>query len=116
MTEGSEQLTSLVKNPIGALQVEDLLMDALRDLVRDEIKRYIRKKLEENPELKAEIREAIVELMEAKMLEAYAVLRLGKCGAELGMTMVPDDLKNRLNKDLASLLEREMSEVMNKID
>ena len=78
MTEGSEQLASLVKNPMGAIQVEDLLMDSLRDLLKDEIKRYIKKILEEDPKLKDKIRETIGELMQAKLLETYAMLTSGK--------------------------------------
>ena len=32
------------------------------------------------------------------------------------MAMVPTDLKKRIDKDLAGLLEREMSDLMNKMD
>jgi hypothetical protein len=109
-------LISIIKDPMGALNVEDLAVEAARDLVKDEIKRYIRKKLEEDPKLKSDIRTAVAELMDAKVREAYAMVKLGKCGVNLGIAMVPPDLKERMDRDIANLLEREMGQVVSKIE
>ncbi|MDD1773106.1 MAG: hypothetical protein LUQ14_00595, partial [Methanomassiliicoccales archaeon] len=100
---------------LGAFRTEDLLLEALRDMVKDEIKRYVRQRLDENPELKREIRAAIGEFVTAKMNETYALVKLTKSGAELGLTMIPKDLREKLGKDIASLLEREVSQVIEKM-
>jgi adenosyl cobinamide kinase/adenosyl cobinamide phosphate guanylyltransferase len=111
-----EGLLSIVKDPLGGLKVEDLVVEAARDLVKDEIKRYIRKKLEEDPKLKEEIRTAVSELMDAKIREAYAMVKLGKCGVDLGIALVPPDMKQRMDRDIAGLLERELGQVVSKIE
>jgi hypothetical protein len=111
-----EGLRSIIKDPMSALKVEDLVVEAARDLVKDEIKRYIRKKLEEDPKLKNDVRIAIAELMDAKAREAYAMVKLGKCGVNLGIALVPPDLKERMDRDIAGLLEREMGQVVSRIE
>ncbi|MEM2943966.1 MAG: hypothetical protein QXN93_02405 [Methanomassiliicoccales archaeon] len=111
----AETIESILKSQLGILHSEDILLEAMKDLVRDEIKRYVRQKIDENPELKKEIKEAIGEFVAAKVKEAYALVKLAKCGAELGITLVPRDIKEKLEKDLASLLEREVSRVVDHI-
>ncbi|MBI0584423.1 MAG: hypothetical protein ISF22_09390 [Methanomassiliicoccus sp.] len=111
-----EGLMSMVKDPLGSLKVEDLVVEAARELVKDEIKRHIRKKLEEDPKLRNDIRTAVAELMDAKIREAYAMVKLGKCGVNLGIAMVPPDLKERMDRDIANLLEREMGQVVSRME
>jgi len=113
MTEDS--ITSIVKGQFGVFHSEDLVVEALRDMIKDEIKRYVRQKIDENPELKREMKQAIGELVSAKMNETYALLKLTKCGAELGLTMIPKDLREKLGKDIASLLEKEVTQVIEKM-
>jgi adenosyl cobinamide kinase/adenosyl cobinamide phosphate guanylyltransferase len=110
-----ENIASLLRSQLGVIHSEDLLVEALRDLVKDEIKRYVRQKLDENPELKQEIKQAVGEFISAKMNETYALLKLTKCGAELGLSMIPKDLREKLGKDIASLLEKEVSQVIEKM-
>lgn len=110
-----ENIASLLRSQLGVIHSEDLLVEALRDLVKDEIKRYVRQKLDENPELKQEIKQAVGEFISAKMNETYALLKLTKCGAELGLTMIPKDLREKVGKDIASLLEKEVSQVIEKM-
>jgi adenosyl cobinamide kinase/adenosyl cobinamide phosphate guanylyltransferase len=110
-----ENIASLLRSQLGVIHSEDLLVEALRDLVKDEIKRYVRQKLDENPELKQEIKQAVGEFISAKMNETYALLKLTKCGAELGLGMIPKDLREKLGKDIASLLEKEVSQVIEKM-
>ena len=106
-------LESLLKSTL-SIHTEDLLVEAMKDLVKDEIKKYVRQKLEENPRLKAEAKEVIKDLVESKMKETYALMRLGKVTAELGVSMVPEELRDQMEKDLADLLQREVSRVVEK--
>ena len=116
MVESNDYLSALLKNPLGSMRVEDLVMEAVRELIKDEIKKHIRQKLEEDPELKANIRAAIGELMEAKVKEGYAMVKLGKYGVDLGIALVPSDMKRKINEDIASLLEKEVSDMVGKMD
>ena len=60
-------------------------------------------------------RRITVDNPDAKGREAYAIIKLGKCAAELGIQVVPPEMKEKLGKDLASLVEREMSQVFDKM-
>lgn len=111
MNDG-DPLPLLVKGTMGALRVEDLLVEALRDLLKEEIKQHIQRKLDEDPRLKAGIRAALSELMEAKAREAYAMVKIGKYGAELGIEMVPEEMRKRIEKDIAGLLEKELARLV----
>jgi hypothetical protein len=42
-------------------------------------------------------------------------VKLGKCTAELGLQIVPAEMKEKLSKDMASLIEKEMSQVFDKM-
>lgn len=108
-------IQQLIKSTIGAFKTEDLVVDALKEMLKDEIKRYIQYRLDENPKLKAEARAILGELIQAKIKEAYALMKLGKVAAELGVAIVPKELKEQMEKDLASLIERELSQVMEKL-
>jgi hypothetical protein len=116
MAEGNELISSMLRDPLGAIKVEDLVAEAARDLVKDEIKRVIRQKLEEDPKLRRNMQEAIAELMEAKIREAYAMVKIGKSGLDLAVALVPSDLKQQIDRDIASMLERELSSMVSKIE
>ncbi len=108
-------MDQMLKSTIGVTNTEDLIIEALKDLVKDEIKNYVRQKINESPEIKKELKEAVAEFVDAKMRETYAVIKMGKCVAELGIQIVPADMKEKLGKDVASLIEKEMSGVLDKI-
>ena len=108
-------MDSLLKKTIGVSNTEDLVLEAMQDLVKDEIKKYIRQKIDESPEIKREMKEAIAEFIDAKMRETYAVVKMAKCAAELGFQMVPPEMREKLGKDVAQLLEKEMSQVFEKM-
>ncbi|HIH00517.1 TPA: hypothetical protein HA259_00275 [Thermoplasmata archaeon] len=91
------------------LSSETLLVDAVQDLVRDEIKKHIRQKIESDPELKKEMAAAIKLLMEAKVREGIAVLKLAKGGAKLGLALVPPELRKEMGQELVSMFEKEVS-------
>jgi hypothetical protein len=107
----NKDLLPLIKETMSdAIGTEELFMEALRDMVKDEIKRHVRAKLDENPALREELKEAIALLMEAKAKEVYATLKLAKASAKLGLTLVPEDLKRQMSKEL----EKELANLMEK--
>jgi len=108
-------LEQLLKSALSAIKIEDLVVEAMRETFKDEIKRHIQQKLEENPELRAEAKAALNELIQAKIKETYAIIRLGKVATALGVTMVPGELREQVGRELVSLVEREVSQVMEKL-
>jgi hypothetical protein len=116
MNEATDYLSTIIKNPMGSMKVEELVIEAVRDLIKEEIKRHIVQALDEDPELKEAIRESITELMAAKLREAYALIKMGKCGAELGIALVPEDLRKNIDRDLAALLEKQVSQLVDRIE
>jgi hypothetical protein len=112
---GDMVIDEMLKNTIGVGSTEDLIIEAMRDLVKDEIKKYIRQKIDENPEIKAEMKEAIKLYIDAKTREAYSLVKLGKCTAELGIQIVPIEMKEKLGKDISNLIEKEISQVFEKM-
>ena len=94
------------------LSSETLLVDAVQDLVRDEIKKHIRQKIEDDPELKKELTRATKMLMDAKIHEAIAVLKLAKGGAKLGLSMVPPELRKEMGHELVAMFEKEVDEML----
>ncbi|MEM0449227.1 MAG: hypothetical protein QW520_05340 [Methanomassiliicoccales archaeon] len=105
----------MLRTTIGVSNTEDLIIEAIRDLVKDEIKRQIKQKIEENPQLKAELKEAVKEFLDAKMREAYALVKMAKCSAELGVKFVPEDMKAKLTHEVAELIEKEVAQVIEKM-
>jgi Ribonuclease G/E len=103
-----------LKQTKGLLHSEDILVEAVRDLVKDEIKRYVREKLEGRPELKEELKAAVAEMMEAKIKEAAALVKMAKAGAKLGLELVPPHLREEVTKDLVGMFEKEISVLMEK--
>lgn len=84
-----EEIDSLLKGTRDIIHTEDLAIEAVRDLVKDEIKKYIKEKLNANPALKKELKAAVKDLLEAKIKEAFALVKVGKCAAKLGLELVP---------------------------
>jgi len=105
-------ISSLVKGTKSMLSSETLLIEAVQDLVKDEVKRQIRQKVDANPELKEELKKAIEELMEAKVHEAYAILKIGKVGAKIGIELVPPKLRKEIGQEIASLFEKEVGKML----
>ena len=111
MTSNTDILKPLLKD--GLVDVfggEDLLIEAARDLVKEELKEHIRAKIDANPELKKEFKDAIGMYFEAKLMEAFANIKLVKAGAKLGIDMIPEDMKKRMSKEL----EQEISKLLEK--
>jgi tellurite resistance protein len=94
------------------LSSETLLIEAVQDLVKDEVKRAMREKLDANPELKKELKQAVQELLQAKVHEAYAVLKIGKVGAKIGIEMVPPELRREIGRELVTMFEKEVSKML----
>ena len=96
------------------LPVEEIVIEAVRDLVKDEVKKRIKETLDNNPELKKEIKDTIGQLLEAKLKETAALVRLTKCSAKLGLNMLPENLRDELAKELVSIFEKEVSMILEK--
>jgi hypothetical protein len=110
-----DAIATLLKGATGELlKAEDLVVDAMRDLVREELKRRIRAELDANPELRAELREAVRMLLEAKVQEAYAGLKLAKAGAKLGLEMLPPELRQEIGREVMATFEKEVARLMEK--
>jgi tellurite resistance protein len=105
-------ISSLVKGTKSMLSSETLLIEAVQDLVKDEVKRQIRQKMDSNPELKEELKKAVEELMEAKVHEAYAILKIGKVGAKIGIELVPPKLRKEIGQEIVSLFEKEVGKML----
>jgi len=105
-------ISSVVKGTRTMLSSETLLIEAVQDLVKDEVKRTIREKLDSNPELKAELKQAVQELLEAKIHEAYSILKMGKVGAKIGIELVPPKLRKEIGQELVSMFEKEVSKML----
>ncbi len=90
-------------------------MDAVRDLVKEELQRRIRKELEKDEQLQEELKRAVSDLMEAKVREMQALATIGKCGAEIGLKVLPDDIKDKMESQIAAILAREAERIVEKI-
>ncbi len=112
MAPEDDVVSSVIKSTRQMLSSETLLIEAMQDLVKDELKRMMKEKLESSPELKKELKTAVQELLEAKVHEAYALLKVGKVGAKLGIELVPPELRKEIGKEIASLFEKEVSKML----
>lgn len=111
MPSEDDLISSLLKGTKSMLSSETMLVEAVQDLVKDEIKRHIRQKLDASPELKEELKAAVEELLEAKVREAYALLKVTKVGAKLGIELVPPKLRKEIGQELVSMFEREVTKM-----
>ena len=109
-----EEINTILKGTAGFSHPEDLAIEAVRDLIKDEIKKYISEKLNARPELKKEFKAAVEEYIEAKLKEAMALVKVGKCAAKLGLELVPAHLKEEVTKDIISLFEKEINMILDR--
>lgn len=112
MAQEEDIISSLVKSTKTMLSSETLLVEAVQELVKDEVKRHIRQKLDATPELREELKKAVEELVEAKVHEAYAILKIGKVGAKLGIELVPPKLRKEIGQEIASMFEKEVGRML----
>ncbi len=115
MTEEKE-IISLLKSPMQAFRPEELVVEAIRELVKEEIKTRIRKALDSDERLRADLKKAVADLMDARVREVYAMVAIGKCGAELGLKLVPEELKEKMEREIATLLAKEAERVIDRIE
>jgi len=109
---GEDLLKAVLNGSSSMLDTEKIALEAVRDLLKDEVKKKIRAKLDEDPELREELKNALEGLAEAKIRETYALLRLARCGAKLSLELVPKHLQEEIGKEIASMLEREFSQLL----
>ena len=114
MSDGDKSIIPLIKNVTDVIDAEGLAMEAARELIKDEIKRVIRAKLEENPALRDEIKESISLYLESKARAAFAMVKLTKCGAKLGLELIPPALKQEMTKEVVSIFQEEINAILAK--
>ncbi len=112
MAAEDDVVSAVLKTTKSMLRSETLMVEAVQDLVRDEVKRHIRQRLDSDPELREELKRAVESLIEAKAREAYALLRIGKCGAKLGIALVPEEMRKEIGHELASVFEKEVGRML----
>ena len=112
MTKTDRTVDSLLKGGEDLIHTENLMVEAVQELIKDEIKNRIRKKLQENEELRSEFEEYVKVLMEAKMKETYAYAMLAKTSADLGLELIPPEMKDKMNEKLREFIEKKMEEMM----
>ncbi len=106
----------VLQETMGAVHTEDLVLEAVRDLVKDEVKAYIRARLDANPTLREEIRAAVKDLLAAKLQEGYAFAKLAKAGVKLGLELVPPEMREEVTREIAKIIEKEMSSLLARTD
>jgi len=112
MAGDEDIISSVLKGTRTMLSSETLLVEAVQDLVREEVKKQIKEKLDASPELRKELKEAVKDLMEAKIHEAYAVLKIGKVGAKIGIELVPPELRKEIGHEIVSIFEKEVNKML----
>lgn len=105
---------SVLREAADLLHTEDFVIEAVQDLIKDEIKKYIKQKIDDNPQLKKEMKEAVGELMEAKVKEAYTLIKLSKCSAKLGLELVPPHMREKMMKEFVGMFQKELETVLEK--
>jgi hypothetical protein len=96
------------------LDAEDIMVEALRDMVKDEVKSHIKAVLEKDPKLRQEIKDAIYMYLEARARQLYASMKIAKGAAKLGLSMIPPELKQEMSKEILSILEKELGNIMDR--
>ncbi|MCL4325614.1 MAG: hypothetical protein M1481_02115 [Candidatus Thermoplasmatota archaeon] len=99
-------INNIMKTTETILHTEGLIGEVIHDMMKDEIKALIRKKLTDNPDIRDGIKNAMKEILEAKILESYAIVKLIKYSSDLGLTMVPSDMKKMLSKDMEAIIQK----------
>jgi hypothetical protein len=112
-SEGSsgEPIDLLVKSTRDLLRPEELVREATRDIVKDEIRRHLEKTLHDDPQLEKDLREAVRDLLAARATEYAAIVRVGTATARLGLSALPDNVRQALTKDLLALLSKELGDI-----
>jgi len=98
-----------------SLDYKSLMVEAFRDIMKDEIKRKIRDALDANPELRARLKEYIEDLVDAKVRETFASIRIAKTLGDVSLAVLPDKYKNEFSKELVDMFEDEISEILQKM-
>lgn len=107
-------VSSLLKGATKVMHTEGIILESIQDLIKDEIKTYIRNKLDEDKALKKELKEAVSNLIDAKIKEGIAIVKIAKCGAKLGLNLVPANKRDELMKELIGMFEKEINALIEK--
>lgn len=114
MSDPEDVVKELMKATGSTIQIENIMMESFRELLKDQIKERMKETLEKNPEIKKEMGEAIEMLIEARLKEVYALLKLSKASTKLGLESAPPKIRDEMIKAFTSLFEKEIIEIMDK--
>ena len=114
MTDPEDMIREIMKATGSTIKIENIMMESFRDLLKEQIKDKLKETLDNNPELKKEMGEAIEMLIEARLKEAYALMKLTKASAKLGIESAPPKIRDEMIKAFTSLFEKELIEIMDK--
>jgi len=114
MGDPEDMVKDILKNTGSTLQIENLMMESFREILKDEIKNRMQESLERNPEIRKEIGEAIDILMEARLKEALALMKLAKASTKLGVESTPPEVRNEMIRSFTALFEKELGELLDK--
>jgi len=114
MGDPEDMVKEIMKNTGSTLQIENLMMESFRDILKEEIKNRMHESLERNPEIKKEIGEAVDLLMEARLREALALMKLAKASTKLGVESTPAEVREEMIRSFTALFEKELGELLAK--
>ncbi len=112
MSPDEDSIGALIKSTRMIVNTETLFVEAVQDLVKDEVKRHLRQKIDADPELRAEMSAAVKSLIDAKLHEAMAMLKLAKSGAKLALSLVPPEMREEMGRELVTMFEKEVDRMM----
>ncbi len=114
MGDPEDMVKEIMKNTGSTLQIENLMMESFRDILKDEIKSRMQESLERNTDIRRDISEAIDILMEARLKEALALMKLAKASTKLGVESTPPDVRSEMIRSFTALFEKELGELLEK--
>ena len=100
MGDPEDMVKEIMKNTGSTLQIENLMMESFRDILKEEIKK--------------EIGEAVDLLMEARLREALALMKLAKASTKLGVESTPAEVREEMIRSFTALFEKELGELLAK--
>ena len=114
MGDPEEMVKDILKQTGSTLQIENLMMESFREILKDEIKSRMQESLERNPDIRRDISEAIDILMEARLKEALALMKLAKASTKLGVESTPPEVRKEMISSFTALFEKELGELLEK--
>ncbi len=104
----------LLKETEKIMPSEDMVFEVLRDFMKDEMKDYIKNKMKDNPKIEKDMRDAMMMYVNAKIKELEATTLLTKAIGELGIILLPPDIKKEFISSIYKTFQKEIEELVEK--